>query len=227
MEIWIKKTEADKIRLPVNPQSFELECKMNNTTININSVGDRTLIGKRGLDEIELQSFFPAREYDFLQYQTGLLKPYEYCEKIENWMTGSVQLIITGTNINMWATIESFKYGENDRTGDVSFSVSLKKHTQIAQKKPAAASKQGKASKKITKPASKRATKEVKSTNYTVKKGDTLMKIAKKKTGNSSNWRAIYNQNKSIIEKTAKKRGKKSSSTGHWIYPGTKLVIKT
>ena len=35
----------------------------------------------------------------------------------------------------------------------------------------------------------------------------------------------IYNANKSIIESTAKKYGKKSSSNGHWIYPGCKLTI--
>lgn len=226
MEIWIKKTEADKIRLPVNPQSFELGCKMNNTTININSTGDRTLIGKRGLDEIEIQSFFPAREYDFLQYRTGLLSPYEYCRKIEAWMTGAVQLIITGTNINMQATVESFKYGESDRTGDVSFTVSMKKYQPITYKNTETKSS-GKTGRKIIPCLARRVnTKAVKSTKYTVKKGDTLKKIAKKKTGASGNWRAIYNQNKKVIEKAAKKHGRKSSATGKWIYPGTKLVIK-
>jgi glycosyltransferase involved in cell wall biosynthesis len=32
-------------------------------------------------------------------------------------------------------------------------------------------------------------------------------------------------ENKKIIEETATKHGKKSSSNGHWIYPGTKLLI--
>ena len=35
----------------------------------------------------------------------------------------------------------------------------------------------------------------------------------------------IWDKNGDIIEKTANKYGKKSSSNGHWIYPGTKLTI--
>ena len=50
---------------------------------------------------------------------------------------------------------------------------------------------------------------------YVVKKGDTLQKIAKKKTGSSSNWRAIYNQNKKVIGNNPNK-----------LKIGQKLVIK-
>ena len=63
------------------------------------------------------------------------------------------------------------------------------------------------------------------SKTYTVKRGDTLWGIAKKYYGNGSKWKKIYNANKTVIEKTAKKYGKRSSSNGHWIYPGTKLTI--
>ena len=58
-----------------------------------------------------------------------------------------------------------------------------------------------------------------------IKSGDTLWAIAKKKYGNGAAYTKIYNANKSVIEATAKKYGKKSSSNGHWIYPGTKLTI--
>lgn len=61
--------------------------------------------------------------------------------------------------------------------------------------------------------------------SYTVKSGDTLWGIAKKFYGSGSSWKKIYNKNKSKIESAAKKHGKKSSSNGHWIYPGTRLTI--
>ena len=64
-----------------------------------------------------------------------------------------------------------------------------------------------------------------KSQTYTVKKGDCLWSIAKAAYGSGSKWKAIYEANKAVIESTAKKYGKSSSSNGHWIYPGTVLTI--
>ena len=72
--------------------------------------------------------------------------------------------------------------------------------------------------------SSDRASKEPAKT-YTVKKGDTLWNIAKEAYGSGTDWKRIYNANKSIIEATANKYGKSSSSNGWWIYPGTELVI--
>ena len=60
---------------------------------------------------------------------------------------------------------------------------------------------------------------------YTVKSGDNLWSIARSQYGNATKWKTIYDANKKVIEDTAKKYGKSSSSNGHWIYPGTKLVI--
>lgn len=78
---------------------------------------------------------------------------------------------------------------------------------------------------KVASSTKKRATKSSSGKKYTVKKGDTLWGIAKKYYGSGSKWSKIYSKNKSVIESTAKKHGKRSSSNGHWIYPGTKLTI--
>lgn len=61
--------------------------------------------------------------------------------------------------------------------------------------------------------------------SYVVKKGDCLMFIARKQLDDSSRWKEIYDLNQKTIEAEAKKRGRKSSSNGHWIYPGTKLKL--
>ena len=65
----------------------------------------------------------------------------------------------------------------------------------------------------------------VSNTTYTVVSGDTLWGISKSKYGDGEQWQKIYDANKKTIEDTAKKYGKASSSNGHWIYPGEKLVI--
>lgn len=60
---------------------------------------------------------------------------------------------------------------------------------------------------------------------YTVVPGDTLWMIAKRYYGNGAKHTIIYDANAGTIESVAQAHGKKSSSNGHWIYPGTVLVI--
>lgn len=60
---------------------------------------------------------------------------------------------------------------------------------------------------------------------YIVKKGDNLWNIAKKYLGKGVKMKEIYEANKDVIEKEAKRHGKKDSDNGHWIWEGTKLNI--
>lgn len=230
MEIWLNNGN-DKIRLPILPSSFEVESSQQNTSENVHRKGEVNLLGKRNLKTIEISSFFPNHDYPFCQYH-GFKKPYFYVKKIEKWKDSNVtpRLIITGdADINMEVSIENFKYGENDATGDVNFTINLKEYIVVKYSKPAK-----KTNTKTGKKVNKKAATTLRSilnklknggTIYKVKKGDTLLKIAKKKTGKSSNWTKIYKLNKKTIEKAAKKHKRKSSSKGKYLYVGTKLVI--
>lgn len=60
---------------------------------------------------------------------------------------------------------------------------------------------------------------------YTVAKGDTLWKIAAQTLGTPTRYAEIYDLNKDVIEEKAQGRGKKDSSNGHWLLPGTVLRI--
>lgn len=61
--------------------------------------------------------------------------------------------------------------------------------------------------------------------NYTVVKGDTLTGISQK-VFHTTRWsQDIYNSNRAVIEAAAKAHGKANSANGHWIYPGTVLVL--
>ena len=63
------------------------------------------------------------------------------------------------------------------------------------------------------------------SENYVVKSGDTLWGISQVYYGEGIQWTRIYDANAGTIEATAQQYGKADSDHGHWIYPGTALVI--
>lgn len=208
MQIWIKQGK-ESLRLPVLPANFEATPSQQNTSININALGEINLLGKKGLKILPLSSFFPNQEYGFVQYK-DFPKPYECVELIESWMDNPVHVTITGTNINGLFTIESFPYSEQDGTGDVYYTIELK-----AYRKPKIIPPKNKPNKNSTKiqPAStKRTAKTVKTTTYIVKSGDSLYSIARKLTGDGTNCYAIANQN--------------NISNPNLIKAGQKLVIK-
>lgn len=195
------------LRFPVLPSEYELASEHNNQSVDINTYGEVALLGKRKLKTLSLSSFFPAKKQTFTTgaYQ---IKPQEYVKTIEYFKDHApFRCVITGSrSVNMLCTIESFAWGENDGTGDITFSVDLKEYRKPTVKKVKKKSKKGKKTKVSSKKASKtskkimkgsitRSSKSVTSMTYTVKKGDTLPKIAKKCTGSSANYRAIANQN--------------------------------
>lgn len=210
MEIWLKQG-GTSFRLAVLPSEFELTSESNNTQVVINSLGEINLLGKRKLKNISFSSFFPKEKYNFCQY-TSFPMPQESVKLIEDMKNnGVLRLIITGTPVNMDCTIESFTWGENDGTKDINFTLEFKEYRKVKVK---TTKKKETVTKKVTPAATERAAKEVKSTTYTVVKGDNLSKIAKNLTGSSANWQAIYNQNKGVI-----------GGNPNLIYPGQQLVI--
>jgi LysM repeat protein len=191
MEYWLSYNNmAESLQLPIAPSSDQIVRGNNNTTVNITAAGELGLIGKSKLATIALDSFFPAQEYDFCQY-TGFPAPYDCVKMIERWRQSGqpIRLIITETDINMAASIESFSYGEQDGTGDVYFTLELKEYRFITVPIVATTAVATASTSAIT-----RQTKPV-PTTYTVKKGDTLYAIAKKLTGNGSNYTTIATKN--------------------------------
>ena len=214
MDIHIKwNNDKSSIRLPVLPEAFEITSMQNNNVVTIHDFGEISLLGVRSLYEMTLESFFPHEYYSFCRCQPEA--PFEYIEKLKKLFEENtiLHLIITGTDINGHFTISSFAYGEEDRVGDVKYSITFTEYRKVkkatSEKKSAS-----KTSKKIKLYPGARISKKVGSASYTCKKGDTLQKVSKYLTGSTSNWRAIYNQNK-------KKIGSKKE-----LKAGMKLVVK-
>lgn len=211
MEFWLKKSNSDKFMLPVNPESFAFTEKHNNTSVNVNSIGEVNLLGKRDLKTGTISSHFPKRDRNYAN-NSGRQAPYTYINKLLSWKSSGkpIRLIITGTKINFQVTIETLKYGEQDGTGDVYYDLTLKEYRAVEIKKTKLKKKK-KTTKKKSKP--KRPAAKKKTKTYTVKSGDCLWNIAKRFYGNGAQYTKIYNANKGKIKNP------------NLIYPGQVLTI--
>lgn len=132
-----------------------------------------------------------------------------------------LKLLISGKNVNQYVYLESCEYSSTGGFGDYEYTISFVEAKDLS----VSVTKKSTSTKTPAKSTTPKRSSKTKSKTYTVKSGDTLWDIAVKYYKSGSQWKKIYNANKSAIEKAAKKYGKKSSSNGWYIYPGTKLSI--
>ena len=217
MQVWLKGSKP--LRFPVLPAEYKVQGSRGIETVNINAIGEVDIGGMRGLKTLSFSSFFPMH-YDesFCNYR-GIKKPSHYIKWIERMMSGGiVRIIITGTAVNFPCRIASFEWGEDDGTGDIRFSITLKEHRKIAIGQSSVVAEdttttQTSSEATASKDTTKREDTREKQKTYTVKRGDCLSSIARKMTG-SADWHALYEQNKDII-----------GSNPNLIKDGTVLVI--
>jgi nucleoid-associated protein YgaU len=214
VEFWLTYNNgAEKIRLPVNPETITVSSPFGYEDVNINQLGEITIIGERELKEYSFESFLP-RDYNptYCEY-TNIPKPWDVVNALERWRDSRkpCRLIVTGTPINTPVTIRDFEY-EPDKAGnpgDIYFSITLKEYRFVSFVKMNTNGTTAKASSKRTRPNTKSTPK-----TYVVKKGDSLWKISQNVYKDGSKWRQIYEANKKVIGKNP-----------NLIYPGQKLVI--
>lgn len=187
MEFWLSQEDV-RFQLPVLPSEFTVQKGNMNQTVQIENLGEITVLGQSKLSAITLTAFFPANEYSFCKY-ADYPKPYECVEQIETWRLSKkpVRLLVTETDINMLTSIEEFSYGEKDGSRDVYFTLSLKEYKEVKAKKDN--NVEGKR-KVTTRSVNKKMPK-----SYKVKAGDTLWDIAKRFYGDGSKHDLIAKKN--------------------------------
>lgn len=213
------QSASGKIQLPVPPESFEVSVQQKNSTVSVNNLGDLNMLGKTGLFTISLSSFFPNQQYSFCQCTPD--SPYNYIKTIEGWRTSGkpARITISDTPINYSVTIENFKWGERDGTGDVYFTLDLKEYKFVGGTKDTSVN--GVTGLKDRVDISNLA-ETVK--NVTVYPGDSLMDVASRAFGQTS---SISDPNKTYLDayQALAKRGGVSSGNVLTVLNGKTLKV--
>lgn len=214
IEFWLSYNNgAEKLRLPVNPESLSVSSPFSHTDVQVAKLGEVSVFGERGLKEFSFSTFFPEYYNETYCEYSKFPKPSACVATLEKWRDKRkpIRFIVTGTKVNIPVTIRDFSY-EIERSGhgaDIPFSLSLKEYRFLDVRK------------EVTKKKDKQRPPVVNpdkpnngGSSYVVKKNDTLSKIAKSVYNDASKWRKIYDANKKLI-----------GSNPNIIKVGAKLVI--
>lgn len=223
----------DEMKLPVTPSTLKTKIKNNNKTITLINEGEVNLLKSAGLTDVSFSFLIPAYAYHFAEEYQGI---ENYLNKLESLKTGQepFQFIVYRESVggtvlfktDMTVSLEDYEIEETaDNGNDLTINVNLKQYREFGTKKLKTKKKAGKTTVQA-KSGNRAKKKSTAVASYKVKSGDTLWSIAKKQLGSESKWKTLYSLNKSVIESTAKKHGYRSSSNGHWIFPGTVLKLR-
>lgn len=216
-------------KLPVLPETIKISSNANNASAQIVDIGEITQKQGRKAKVISFSSFFPLDEFSGSLSLKESHAPITFVNAIEKSIEQklTVRFVFSrkGSNrlsISMLCTIEKFDYHEDGADPDtIHYSITLKEY-----RSPTVNQIKKKSDNKVKKVTSaSRGKVATTAKTYTVKKNDTLYSIAKKYMGNGNRKSELYKLNKTVIEKAAKKHGKKSSSNGQFIYVGTVLTL--
>lgn len=227
------KDGSDLLTFPITPGELSIRVGSNNKKVTLISEGDINILKSPSLIEVEFDARFPMRKYPYSREVSSFQSYFNKFEELKE-KRKSFRFIVARNDpkgdktwdTNLLVALEDFELKESAEEGDdVLVSIALKQFKEYGVKVlPKSYLKTTTSTSNKPRSTENKASK---SKSYTIKSGDCLWNIAKKFYGSGAQWKKIYEANKSVIESAAKRYGKKSSSNGHWIYPGTKLTIPT
>lgn len=227
------------LTFPITPGELTIKSGSNNKVVNLINEGDINILKSPSLTEINFEARFPMRQYPYAREYKSFQSYFDIFKELKDGKKPFTFVVsrFKPNGIATWGTeylvsLEDLELSESASEGDdVLVSFKLKQYKEygvvtLERKTTNTGNKKSK-TKTTTKTKTKRTNtkKTTKSKTYKVKSGDCLWNIAKKFYDKGSLWKTIYKANKKAIEADAKKHGRKSSSNGHWIYPGLKLTI--
>lgn len=125
------------IQFPVNPEGLNLEIEGNNETTEVVKLGEINIAKDVKLATVELESFLPNQNnYPFILTKNDFKGPQFYIDFITDIRNKKIPIrfVVSDTNINMLALVESFSYGYKAGDDDVYFTLSLKEYREVKVK---------------------------------------------------------------------------------------------
>ncbi|HZG81491.1 MAG TPA: hypothetical protein VEZ13_12050 [Brevibacillus sp.] len=118
---------AEVVQIPVPPEDYNVPSPWNNERVD-GLQQTLNLIGLKGLRSVEIKSFFPIRDYPFLQNRS--MWGMAYVDTIERWrgMRLPIRLVIVDAkgaqSLNMAVTIDNFEWGVK-KDGDIYYTLQM------------------------------------------------------------------------------------------------------
>lgn len=197
-QIWInlEGDNSNGFQIPVNPESYTYTQGTNDKLVSRINAESATIKQGAAPRILSFSSVFPAGASENMEVAAGSLrKPNDYDALIRSFKESNkrVHVTITGTNINEYFRITSYKTEEQGGdVGSIYYSISFRSAQKLSIKS--------------VKGVSLGTGYDPGKTTYKVKKGDTWKKIAVKFYGSSKNWKKIKKANGN------KKKPKKGST---------------
>lgn len=231
------------LELPYAPSELKVTIGSNNRTVDLINGNEINILKNPKLTEIEFDIELPrGRQYAFANKLVSSKTYTDYFEKLMLDRTPT-KLVITRPNpfLNgstgiggtvkdfestvLTVSLEGYSMKESaENAYDIVVSLSFKEYISYGTVKKTIVDTGSTTTGNKTTVTEPTKTVDQNKT-HTIVEGDTLWGISRKYYGSGAKWETIYNANKSVIEKAAQQHGRKSSSNGDWIYPGTKLTI--